>query len=196
MILLEIVRTVGIAALSGIGGAAVLWRFATDSWIERRKARWNKELEAFKDGLTAEQRRLQAQLDSALFVTRSHFEVEFNAMREVHRCLAEVKLAFRTLHPISSKAEKLGQERDQLIDRFGMVTEAYWAKVEEWAAFLDPQLYTYFERAYYGADEEYKRLRTETGSAGAQLNTEQFLGNYQRACQETRDRLKRLVVQH
>jgi hypothetical protein len=190
-----LLESIAISVVSGIGGAAALWRFATDAWLEKRKAEWNQKLEAFKDSLSAEQKRLQAQLDGALFVSRSHFEVELNAMREVHQALAKVKLTFRALNPISASDEAQDQERTGLVQQFRTAIDQYFAKLEEWAAFIEPQLYDYFERAFYGADAEWKRLFNHQ-SGNTSLIHQQFLSNYQNACQETRNRLKKLEILH
>jgi molybdopterin converting factor small subunit len=188
-------ESLAVGLVGGLGGGAVLWKFATDTWLEKRKAEWNKELEAFKDSLAVQQKRLQVQLDSSLFVTRAHFEVELNAMREVHQCLAEVKLAFRALNPLSSSDEKHDEERPQLIETLRIATARYLAKFEEWGAFLDTSLYDSFERCYYGADEECKRLSSTVISDGDKvLIHRQFFDNYRAACQGIRDRLKNLAI--
>ena len=195
MNLVGILESLAIGLVGGLGGGAALWKFVTDTWLEKRKAEWNTEMEAFKDSLAAQQKRLQAQLDSSLFVTRAHFEVELNAMREVHRCLAEVKVAFRALNPLNSRDEKHDEERSQLIETLRIATARYLAKVEEWGAFLDTSLYDSFERCYYGADEEWKRLSSSTASDSDKvLIHNQFFDNYRAACQGIRDRLKNLAI--
>ncbi len=190
-----ILESLAVGLVGGLGGGAALWKFVTDTWLEKRKAEWNKELEALKDGLAAQQKRLQARLDSSLFVTRAHFEVELNAMREVHQCLAEVKVAFRALNPLNSRDEKHDEEKSRLIETLRIATARYLAKVEEWGAFLDTSLYDSFERCYYGADEEWKRLSSPTVSDSDKvLIHKQFFDNYRAACQGIRDRLKNLAV--
>lgn len=195
MNLVGILESLAVGLVGGLGGGAALWKFVTDTWLEKRKAEWNKELEALKDGLAAQQKRLQARLDSSLFVTRAHFEVELNAMREVHQCLAEVKVAFRALNPLNSRDEKHDEEKSRLIETLRIATARYLAKVEEWGAFLDTSLYDSFERCYYGADEEWKRLSSPTVSDSDKvLIHKQFFDNYRAACQGIRDRLKNLAV--
>jgi hypothetical protein len=183
------------SALSGIGGAAVLFALFGKAMIGRLEAKWNTELETFKDSLNAQQKRLQAQLDSSLFVTRAHFEVELNAMREVHQRLAEVKIAFQNLHPTSQRDEKHDEAKANLVKKLRTSTEAYSAKLAEWGAFLETSLYDSFERSYYGADEEWKRLSDpSTLERDGTLNSKQFFDNYRAACQGIRDRLKKLAI--
>ena len=61
--------------LGGIGGGAALFMFLSKAALGRLEAKWNKDLESFKDSLNAHQKRLQTQLDSSLFVTRAHLKL-------------------------------------------------------------------------------------------------------------------------
>jgi hypothetical protein len=128
-------------------------------------------------------------------VTRAHFEVELNAMREVHQRLAEVKIAFQALHPTSLRDEQNKEEKANLAEKLRISTEAYFAKLAEWGPFLEIPLYDSFERCYYGADEEWKRLSDPaTLDRDGTLNFKQFFDNYRIACQGIRDRLKKLAI--
>jgi anion-transporting ArsA/GET3 family ATPase len=181
--------------LGGIGGGAALFMFLSKAALGRLEAKWNKDLEAFKDSLNAQQKRLQTQLDSSLFVTRAHFEVELNAMKDVHQRLAEVKIAFQALHPTSQRNQKHEEEQANQVEKLRTATEAYSAKLAEWGAFLEIPLYDSFERCYYGADEEWKRLsEADTLDPDGALNCRQFFDNYREACQGIRDRLKKLAI--
>jgi hypothetical protein len=182
-------------ALGGIGGGTALFKILSKAAFGRLEAKWNKDLEAFKDGLNAQQKRLQTQLDNSLFVTRAHFEVELNAMKEVHQRLAEVKIAFLALHPTSLRDEKDEQEKANQVEKLRSTTEAYFSKLAEWGAFLETSLYDSFERSYYGADEEWRRLSAPgTLDPDGALNSKQFFENYRLACQGIRDRLKKLAI--
>lgn len=129
------------------------------------------------------------------FVTRAHFEVELNAMREVHQLLAEVKVAFQALHPYKLNDERHGEERATLVEKLRNSTEKYFAKLTEWGAFLEISLYDSFERSYYGADEEWKRLTApDSLDHDGALNYKQFFENYSKACQGIRDRLAKLAI--
>jgi hypothetical protein len=175
-----------IAALFALFGKVV---------IGRLKAKWNTELEVFKDSLNAQQKRLQAQLDNSVFVTRAHFDVELNAMKEVHQRLSEVKIVFRSLHPTSLRDEKKGEAKAALVEKLHVANERYFTKLEEWGAFLEPTLYDSFEHCYYGADEEYKRLALSVISDHDEsLNCKYFFDNYRAACQGIRNRLKSLAI--
>jgi uncharacterized membrane-anchored protein YhcB (DUF1043 family) len=179
-------QTLATGILGGIGGGSALFALFGKAMIGRLEAKWNRELTAFKDRLDAQQRHLQTQLDSSLFVTRAHFEVELNAMREVHQLMAEVKVAFQALHPYKLSDERHGEERAALVDKLRNSTEKYFAKLTEWGAFLEMSLYDSFEHCYYGADEEWKRLSApDSLDRDGALNSKQFFENYSKACRES-----------
>ena len=92
----QITWTVLGSILASVGSVTILLRFCGDLLLGRMKAKWDKELEAYKDKLNVDQRRYQAQLDRSIFVSRAHFDSEFRAIKEVHQCLSEVKIPFRS----------------------------------------------------------------------------------------------------
>ena len=170
-------------------------RFLGDWWLEKQKARYSKELEEFKDRLQREQKRMQAEVDRSVFVTRAHFETEYQAMKEVSQSLSEVKILYRRLNPVQAGVELGDTERIRLIERLEEANEDYLRKLEEWTAFLEPKVYDEFSRCHIGADEELKRLRTNSPfEKNKTLNAQYFWTSYSQACQHVRDRIKSLAV--
>ncbi len=55
-----IVETIAGSVVASIGGVGLLFRYAGDFLLARTKAKWDRELEKFKDTLNTEQRRYQA----------------------------------------------------------------------------------------------------------------------------------------
>jgi hypothetical protein len=116
-------------------------------------------------------------------------------MREVHQLLAEVKVAFQALRPYKLSDERHGEERAALVGKLHKSTEEYFAKLTEWGPFLEIPLYNSFERSYFGADEEWKRLSApDLLDRDGALNYKQFFENYSKACQGIRDRLAKLAI--
>ena len=82
-----------------LGGAAgtlvILWaasRWLASLLLERYKGSLNRELETLKNKLQQEQKQIQARIDSSVYVTRAHFETEFNAMKELFGLLSTTRL--------------------------------------------------------------------------------------------------------
>lgn len=186
------VGTLATGLIGGVSGGVGLSHF----WLERTKAKWNKELEAFKDKLNTDQRRYQAQLDRSIFVSRAHFDTEFQAIKEVHQCLSEVKIPFRSLQPINAAKVLTADESAELVTRLQDANNRFLAKLEEWGVFLEPALYDEFERCYHGADhflEIYPKRGPEMERDYATTN-EHFWKSYKEACQKARDRIAKLAV--
>lgn len=181
----------GTGLIGGVGGGVGLSHF----WLEHTKAKWNRELEALKDKLSADQRRYQAQLDRSIFVSRAHFDTEFQAIKEVHQCLSEVKISFWKLYPIEDRAVLHEHEWTQIIGDLRTANSKYVAKLEEWGVFLEPAQYDEFKRCYEAADHAVKIPRRGMDCGRDWAVTRDHFGNsYQSACQKARDRIAKLAV--
>jgi len=157
----SVVLGLGTGLIGGVGGGVGLSHF----WLERTKAKWNKELEALKDKLSAEQRRYQAQLDRSIFVSRAHFDTEFQAIKEVHQCLSGVKIPFSILNPLNAATVLTDAASADLMTRLQDANTKFLAKLEEWGVFLEPDIYDEFHRCYLGADHFLEIYPTEANQA-------------------------------
>lgn len=110
-------------ALGGIATVYGLSRWLGAMWLEKQKARYNKELEEFKDGFQKEQKRVQAAIDRHVFVTRAQFDTEFNAMKEVFKGLAELMLAINAVRPMLSTSPN-GEDKE---DKKRRLFETPWS---------------------------------------------------------------------
>ena len=194
------------ALLEGLFGGAVggtmivlgLSRWLGDVWLgrllEKEKAKYAEAIEKLKAAIAQELERYRAQLDRSVFVTRAHFETEFTAMKEVSQCLSEVKVAFRSLHPIDAAVKITDAERTERINWLARANNKYLEKLEEWAVFLEPSLYSEFEHAYVAANDEWRRLKTNAEEPDRAGTVRYFWKSYQQACQLVRDRIKSLAV--
>jgi len=188
-----------VSAIAGaVGGTATVFglsKFLGDLWLEKQKSRYSKELEEFRNNVHKEQARLQAEIDRSIFVTRSQFETEFQAMKEVSQCLAEIKIVYMLLNPIDLSVRTTEPGRAQYVARLAAANDEFLAKLQEWAVFLEPELYDEFERCHIGADEELKRVRANRASDDDKArNAEYFWRAYRNACQRVRDRIKHLAI--
>jgi hypothetical protein len=148
--LTEVMPTVSqlLAALAsgGIGGAVVafsLSRWLGDIWLGRIlakekakydqeleliKSRYAEKLEGFKDALDRSKNFLQAQIDRSVFVTRAHFETEFDAYKKLFEDLAEVRMIMSIMHPIlrvQREGETEQEKLKELGEKFAKLTEAH-----------------------------------------------------------------------
>src|SRR6185437_15630865 len=77
-------------------------------WIERVKKNYNKELEEFRGKLQQQQKAIDSLTTRALYVSRTQFDTEFTAMKEVSQQLGKLMLAFRRIHPVD-----VGEDLDE-----------------------------------------------------------------------------------
>lgn len=126
--------------LGGAAGAAVLlgalWETLAKIWTDRLRLdvelKHNKELEAVKALLREQtdktQKLLEANIEKAVLVTRTHFETEFNAYKEIYAALCEVKYAIVSTRPvmrIRPEDESLEDRRKELSETHGQLERAH-----------------------------------------------------------------------
>jgi hypothetical protein len=134
--------------LGGAVGAAVLlgvlWKTLGRIWTDRlrleielknnttletKKAelqiQTGKELESLKDQLGQQSNRtqklLEAHIDKAVLVTRTHFETEFSAYKDLYAALCEVKYAIFSTRP----QMKIVSENETEADRLKALQESF-----------------------------------------------------------------------
>ena len=180
------------------GGAATvtfLAKYLGDRWLghvlAKEKAAYQEELTKLTAGFTRELEHYRAQLDRSIFVSRTHFETEYTAMKEVSQCLSEVKVFFRKLHPIEAFTEPTGTDRTKAIDSMEKAIGKFQEKLEEWAVFLEIAIYNEFNHCHGEATVELRRLKA---NSEREPNTKYFWDSYQKSCQLVRDRIKTLAV--
>jgi hypothetical protein len=190
-----IIQGIAGGVLGGTAAAFGVSKFLGKWWIEKQKAKYSTQLEELKNNFEKELKRVQADIDRSIFVTHAHFDTEFLAMKEVSQGLAEVKIVYRRLNPKEVGKELTETERSENIQRLETVNENFLERLEQWAAFLEPEIYDEFDHCHSGADQELNRLRTNSPhEKDKTINAEYFWDSYRQVCQKIRDRLRSLSV--
>ncbi len=132
MLVTGVIEFVGALASGGIGGALTvtgLSRWLGDVWLgriltrekakydqqlEQLRAAYAEKLEGYKDTLDRSKNLLRAQIERSVFVTRAHFETEFEAYKKIFEDLAEVRLLMSAMHPML----RVAREDETREDRF------------------------------------------------------------------------------
>ena len=104
--------TVLLSTLGGTGGAvlilAALWKFLGTVWADKLRLQLelknNQHLEMLRTKLQTQadktQQMLNAGIQKSILVSRTHFETEFNAYREIYAALTEVRYAVEQTRPV------------------------------------------------------------------------------------------------
>ena len=81
------------------GVATAITQYLANRQLEKLKAKYAAELEAYKNELERSQRLLQSEIDKTFLVTKVHFEAEFDALKKVFALLADIRLQMPNLRP-------------------------------------------------------------------------------------------------
>lgn len=207
---MDLWMTLGNLVTGAVGGTAAvfgLFKYLGNWWLERQKASYSKELEEFRHALEREQRRVQAEIDRSVFVTRAHFETEFAAMKDVYKCLSEVHLTLNGVRP-AFRVEPMNESRDDQLKRLGQclgeLQRAYDNLLTQSNA-LEP----FYPADLYAAVEECKKAAyteiTDVQLAGddaftsawytqGKTNCNRFEVAYKNASKVIRERIEKLAV--
>lgn len=194
-------------ALGGIGAVFGLSRLLGNLWIERQKATYSRELEELKNVLQKQQKRVQAELDRSVFVTRAHFETEFDALKKVFKALSQVRLRLNGIRP-SFEVSPAGEEQKEKLKRLTARLNGLIAATNELTQTAEEMKPFYPENIYEAIDDSLAAARVEiigvqTGGEDTfmtswyedgERNRDKFHLAYSRATSIIRERISSLVV--
>jgi hypothetical protein len=204
----------------GATGAIVsaIWNLSIKVWLQGREerakerlagteAKWNETLAKLEADLDRAQRLGQASIDRSVFVTRAHFETEFEAMKQVFSHLSQLQIGFNGLRPIlavESSDENHEQKVGNLLARLGKVSSSYNALLVESegkAPFYPAELYAAIEECERAASLEINAIRTSGENMfepewyeQGERNRGRFSKSYYKAAEIIRDRISRLAI--
>lgn len=102
-----------------VGSGATAWLVVkglsghvADRWLERYKSHLGKEFESYRDSLEQKGKRIEAELGHRTYVSKTQFDTEFNAVKDIFAALGKLRLSFNGLRPFvdwtpQDDAEKL-----------------------------------------------------------------------------------------
>lgn len=70
-----------------------------DRWLTRYKSDLDKEFEGYRDMLEQKRKRIEAELGHRSYVTKTQFDTEFNAVKDIFAALGKLRLSFNGLRP-------------------------------------------------------------------------------------------------
>jgi hypothetical protein len=195
--------------LSALVSAAVaaLWSHLSKRSLQRDDNATKVALATLEDKFERSQRLGQAAIDRSVFVTRAHFETEFEAMKEVFSCLSQVKLTMNSIRPfysINEIAESDQSKQTRLLSRLEALKVAYNKLLNESEAkepFYTAELYAAIQECLGAASMEINDVLLHgldallpTGHIEGGKNRERFSSGYRKAAAAIRDRISRLAI--
>jgi len=89
-----------------VGSGATAWLVVkglsghiAERWLARYKSDLDKEFESYRDSLEQKRKRVEADLGHRTYVTKTQFDTEFNAVKEIFATLGRLRLSFNGLRP-------------------------------------------------------------------------------------------------
>jgi hypothetical protein len=193
----------------GTAGAVVsaIWNHVSKLLLQRREAEVTAKLATLEHEFQNSQKQRQAQIDRSLFVTRAHFETEFESMKDVFACLSEVRLAINAVRPMVS-LEPSGEGDEEKLKRLSERLKALMTAhdkllvtSEARAPFYTEDLYESVETCLRAAVMEINSIREAgkdalrvDGYLKASQNKDKFSGGYFNSVKIIRNRISKLAI--
>ncbi len=192
-----------------------LSRWLGDVWkakiLEKVQQDNRIELQAMKSEMEASvakaNRLLDAGISKAILVTRTHFESEFAAYKEIFTALSEVKNSLHAVRPVFIIAGEGEQVRDKekLVDRLNKLIEANNRAVvvsDNLRPFYQDEIYQGIQECFKSSKFEILEVKTGGGEStfsqnwfeAGRRNQEAFVRDYLHVSTLIRDRLASLGV--
>jgi hypothetical protein len=197
---------------SVVGSGAVAWavvrgmgRHLADRWLANHKAELEKELESYRDALERRRNRIDAELGHLTYVTKTQFDTEFNAIKEIFSALGKLRLSFNGLRPVVDWIPQDEQEKSKLIaarltdfnERYNVAVEA----TESSFPFVPEDIYEQIEVCMKAALIEIRHIQeggaealSYKGYTDGEKQHQKFSTAYFTAAKLARERFKHLTI--
>jgi hypothetical protein len=107
---------------SVVGSGATAWLVVkglsghlAERWLARYKSDLDKEFESYRDSLEQKRKRVEADLGHRSYITKTQFDTEFNAVRDIFAALGKLRLSFNGLRPFVDWTPQDKEEKLKLI---------------------------------------------------------------------------------
>jgi hypothetical protein len=206
-------ETINSIVSGAIGGGAIvgLASFVLRNWwLERLKSSYAIELETYKSGLNAELKDVQSVLDHKIFVSKAHYETEFESMKTIFGCATKASFLIHGLRPMVGYEESDQTEERKLqhlnskVNGLAAIHDEFILLSESLMPFYPENLRTALNECAIAIRTEIGDIRTyglfysllPTGYFRAEKNQDVFQKNYHLAANIIRERVERLTILH
>lgn len=139
-----------------------------DRWLARYKSDLDKEFENYRDTLVQRRKRVEAELGHRTYISKTHFDTEFTAVKDIFGALGKLRLSFNGLRPFldwtpedeGEKLKLISARLTHFIERFNILVDA----VESAYPFIPEEVYAELQTCTMAAQIEIQHIR-ESGSA-------------------------------
>jgi hypothetical protein len=193
----------------GVAGAVIsaIWNHFSKLSLQRNEASFTAKLATLEHDFQRSQRQAQAEIDRSVFVTRAHFETEFEAMKDIFSSLSEVRLAMNAIRPMMAiePANETQDERlKRLSERFQILmiaTDKLLNTSESKAPFYSEELYESISDCWRAAAMEINSIKQAgpdslktDGYLQSKKNNDNFSEGYFKSVRIIRKRISKLAI--
>jgi hypothetical protein len=157
-----------------VGSGATAWLAVkglsghlADRWMVRYKSDLDKEFESYRDTLEQKRKRLEAELGHQSYVSKTQFDTEFNAVKDIFAALGRLRLSFNSLRPFvdwtpqdeEGKLKLISFRLNHFRERFNVLVDA----AESVYPFVPDAIYAQFDLCMRAALFEIRNIE-ESGA--------------------------------
>lgn len=139
-LLFKILASLG--GISFIASGVLVW--VGKVYIEKYKARLNKDAAEFQSQLSATNERIKAKLDNSVYVTKAYFDKELSAYNLIWNSMFEVKESALGLRPpmdMVDPNEPFEARKFKRLRKFAETFNSFVISVESNKPFISPEVY-------------------------------------------------------
>jgi hypothetical protein len=140
-----------------------------DRWLAQYKSGLDKELEGYRDLLEQKRKRIEAELGHRSYVTKTHFDTEFNAVKDIFAALGRLRLSFNGLRPFidwtpqdeGEKLKLISTRLNHFKERFNVLVDV----AESVYPFVPESIYNQFQFCMSAATIEIRQIERSGAEA-------------------------------
>jgi hypothetical protein len=185
--------------------ARVFPGYLADRWLAQYKGQLDREFETYRDALKRRRKQIEVELGHRVYVTKTQFDTEFNAVKDCFAALGKLGLGLNGLRPMIELSPRDPAERLPLLHR--RLTDFYErynllvTTSESVYPFVPQDIYEQFEictRVSWleaeGIREDLNKALTPIGYLEGAKRTDEFNLAYFAAAKLIRHRFSQLAV--
>ena len=139
-----------------VGSGATAWLVVrglsghlADRWLAQYKNDLDKEFENYRDALEQRRKRVESELGHRSYVSKTQFDAEFNAVKDIFAALGRLRLAFNGMRPFldwtpqneNDKLRLISSRLDHFTEKFNVLVDA----AESVYPFVPETIYAQFD---------------------------------------------------
>jgi hypothetical protein len=153
-----------------MGSSAMAWLVVkglsgtlADRWLTRYKSELDKEFESYRDTLEQKRKRVEADLGHRSYISKTQFDTQFNAVKDIFAALGRLRLSFNGLRPFldwtpqdeNEKLKLISSRLNHFTEKFNVLVDA----AESVYPFVPESIYAQFEVCMKAALLEIKDIQ-------------------------------------